>query len=279
MNGQAALLIKDGTLVTASDTFQADVAIVGEKIVAVGQDLVQGGFRDFAETIDAGGTLVIPGGIDPHVHLQYPQGPNRVVSSDDWFTGTVAAACGGTTTLIDFVEARPDETWMEAFEARLAEADPRATIDFGFHMSFNRADERSLAEVGAVIKAGMPSFKIYMAYDNIRLTDAETLVALDTLRAEGGLPIIHAENHDVIMRLVARHAGGTPSGGWPRRAALAPTHPPVGWRGGGHRTRSGAGRDCGPAYAHCPRQRGQGVGGHPSLSRARPARHRRLRAR
>jgi dihydropyrimidinase len=205
MNGQAALLIKDGTLVTASDTFQADVAIVGEKIVAVGQDLVQGGFRDFAETIDAGGTLVIPGGIDPHVHLQYPQGPNRVVSSDDWFTGTVAAACGGTTTLIDFVEARPDETWMEAFEARLAEADPRATIDFGFHMSFNRADERSLAEVGAVIKAGMPSFKIYMAYDNIRLTDAETLVALDTLRAEGGLPIIHAENHDVIMRLVARH--------------------------------------------------------------------------
>jgi dihydropyrimidinase len=205
MNGQAALLIQNGTLVTASDTYQADVAIVGERIFAIGQDLVRQGFRDVAETLDASGLLIIPGGIDPHVHLQYPQGPNRVVSSDDWFTGSVAAACGGTTTLIDFVEARPDQTWMEAFEARLAEADLQAVIDFGLHMSFNRADKPSLAEVGAVVEAGMPSFKIYMAYDNIRLTDAEMLLALETLRAEGGLPIVHAENHDVIMRLVARH--------------------------------------------------------------------------
>jgi len=205
MNGQATLLIQNGTLVTASDTFQADVAVVGDKIVAVGRNLVRQGLWESAETLDANGLLVIPGGVDPHVHLQYPQGPNRVVSSDDWFTGTVAAACGGTTTLIDFVEARPDETWLEAFDARLAEAAPQAVIDFGFHMSFNRADERSLAEVGAVIQAGMPSFKIYMAYDNIRLTDAEMLLALETLREEGGLPIVHAENHDVIMRLVARH--------------------------------------------------------------------------
>jgi dihydropyrimidinase len=205
MNGQAALLIQNGTLVTASDTFQADVAVVGDKIVAVGRNLARQGFRDFSEAIDAGGLLVMPGGVDPHVHLQYPQGPNRVISSDDWFTGTVAAACGGTTTLIDFVEAHPDETWMEAFEARLAEADPQAVIDFGFHMSFNRADERSLAEVGAVIQAGMPSFKIYMAYDNIRLTDAKMLLALETLKEECGLPIVHAENHDVIMRMVARH--------------------------------------------------------------------------
>jgi len=205
MNGQTALLIQNGTLVTASDTFQADVAVVGDKIVAVGQNLVRQGLWESAETINAGGLLVIPGGIDPHVHLHYPQGPNRVVSSDDWFTGTIAAACGGTTTLIDFVEARPGETWMEAFDARLAEADLQAVVDFGFHMSLNRADERSLAEVGAVIQAGMPSFKIYMAYDNIRLTDAEMLLALETLRKEGGLPIVHAENHDVIMRLVARH--------------------------------------------------------------------------
>ncbi len=94
---------------------------------------------------------------------------------------------------------------MEAFDARLAEADPQAVVDFCFHMSLNRADDRSLAEVGAVIRAGMPSFKIYMAYDNIRLTDAEMLLAMETLREEGGLPIVHAENHEVIMRLVARH--------------------------------------------------------------------------
>jgi dihydropyrimidinase len=205
MNGQANLLIQNGTLVTASDTFQADVAIAGDKILAVGRNLSQQGLQDGAETLDASGLLVIPGGIDPHVHLQYAQGPHRVVSSDDWFTGTVAAAWGGTTTLVDFVEARPDETWMEAFESRLAEADRQAVIDYGFHMSFNRADERSRAEVGSVIEAGMPSFKIYMAYDNIRLTDAEMLQALEVLREQGGLPIVHAENHAVIMHQVARH--------------------------------------------------------------------------
>jgi dihydropyrimidinase len=205
MNGQANLLIQNGTLVTASDTFQADIAIAGEKILAIGQELSPQGLPDGAEILDASGLLVIPGGIDAHVHLQYPQGAHRVVSSDDWFTGTVAAAWGGTTTLVDFVEAGPDETWLEAFENRLAEADRQAVIDYGFHMSFNRADERSLAEVGSVIEAGMPSFKIYMAYDNIRLTDAEMLKALEVLKEQGGLPIVHAENHDVILHQVARY--------------------------------------------------------------------------
>lgn len=205
MNSRITLLVQNGTLVTASDTFQADIAIAGDKILAIGQDLGQQGMRDAAEILDAEGLLVMPGGIDPHVHLQYPQGPHRVVSSDDWFTGTVAAACGGTTTLIDFVEARPEQSWMGAFQARLAEADPQAAIDYGFHMSFNRADERSLTEVRPIIEAGMPSFKIYLAYDNIRLKDAEILVALETLEQQGGLPIIHAENHDVIMHLVTRH--------------------------------------------------------------------------
>jgi dihydropyrimidinase len=122
---QVTLLIQNGTLVTASDTFQADIAIAGEQILAIGQGLAQAGLPEAAESIDAGGLLVFPGGIDPHVHLAYPQGPQRVVSSDDWLTGTVAAACGGTTTVIDFVEARPGETWRDAFGARLGEADPQ----------------------------------------------------------------------------------------------------------------------------------------------------------
>ncbi len=204
MDGKIDLLIQNGTLVTASDIIRAEVAILGDKIVAVGQDLTRQGLQSPTETLDASDLLVIPGGVDPHVHLQYPQGPSRVVSSDDWFTGTVAAAHGGTTTLIDFVEARPDETWMEAFEGRLAEARPQAAIDFGFHMSYNRADERSLTEVRTVIEAGMPSFKIYMAYDNIRLNDAEMLLAVETLKEHGGLPIVHAENHEVIVRRVSR---------------------------------------------------------------------------
>lgn len=195
----ADLVIRNGTLVTATDTFRADLAVAGERIIAIAEDLAA---PDAAE-IDAAGLLVMPGGIDSHVHLQYPQGPHQVVSSDDWFTGTVAAACGGTTTVIDFVEARPDRSWMQAFEARLAEAEPQAVIDFGFHMAFNRADAASLAEVASVVAAGMPTFKIYMAYDGIRLTDAEMLLALEQLKVHGALPIVHAENHAVIQHLAA----------------------------------------------------------------------------
>ncbi|MCC6190977.1 MAG: amidohydrolase family protein, partial [Anaerolineales bacterium] len=127
------------------------------------------------------------------------------VSSDDWLTGTVAAACGGTTTVVDFVEALPGERWMQAFAARRARAEAQAVIDFGLHMSFNRADAASLAQVRPALRAGVASFKIYMAYDGIRLTDPEMLLALDTLAAEGGLAIVHAENHYVIMHRVAQH--------------------------------------------------------------------------
>ena len=114
MDAHFDLVIRNGTVVTASDAFQADVAVADGRIAAVGRDLAA------TELLDASGLLVLPGGVDPHIHLQYPQGPHRVVSSDDWLTGTVAAACGGTTTVIDFVEAGPGSTWMQAFEGRLA---------------------------------------------------------------------------------------------------------------------------------------------------------------
>jgi dihydropyrimidinase len=193
-------LIRNGRIVTASDDFVADVLIEGETIQLIGKDLPTHADR----VLDATDLLVLPGGIDPHVHLHYPQGPNQIVSSDDWLTGTIAAAFGGTTTVIDFVEATPGESFLRAFEARLADA-ADAVIDFGFHMTFNRADDAARAEIPSVIAAGMPSFKIYMAYDNIRLTDREMLTALQTLKTYGGLPIIHAEDHDVIMTLVAQH--------------------------------------------------------------------------
>ncbi len=192
-------VIRNGTVVTAAEAFPAEVAIADGRILAVGQ-----GLWPEAETLDATGLLVLPGGVDPHVHLAYPQGPSRVVSADDWLTGTVAAAHGGTTTVVDFVEARPEETWREAFDKRQAQAAAEAVIDFSFHMSFNRTDPRSLAEVRPVLDAGLTSFKIYMAYDGIRLTDAEMLVAMQALREHGGLAIVHAENHEIIMHLVAR---------------------------------------------------------------------------
>ncbi len=192
------LVIQNGTVVTAGGSFRADIGIQGSAIAEIGQ-----GLRG-TETLDGMGLLVIPGGVDPHVHLQYPQGPRRVVSSDDWLTGTIAVAHGGTTTVVDFVEARPEETWRQAFEARLAQAASQAMVDFSFHMSFNRADERSLAEVRPVIEAGVTSFKIYMAYDGIRLTDPEMLLALDAIAEHGALAIVHAENHAVIMHLVSQ---------------------------------------------------------------------------
>ncbi|MBM3131073.1 MAG: amidohydrolase family protein [Chloroflexi bacterium] len=192
-------LIRNGRLITASEDFVADILIEGETIKLIGTDLPLQAER----VINATGLLVFPGGIDPHVHLHYPQGPNRIVSSDDWLTGTIAAAFGGTTTVLDFVEAKPGESFLRAFDARLAEASD-AVIDFGFHMTFNRADDAARAQVPAVIAAGMSSFKIYMAYDNIRLTDREMLVALETLKAHNGLPIIHAEDHDVIVNLGAQ---------------------------------------------------------------------------
>ncbi len=195
---RADLVIKNGTVVTADNTFDADVAIAGGQISAVGREL------SGSEYLDATGLLVMPGGIDPHVHLEYPQGPHQVVSSDDWLTGTVAAACGGTTCVLDFVEARPHQTWMQAFAERQAQAEARSVIDYGFHMAFNRVDDESLSEVRSAIKAGMPSFKIYMAYDGIRLTEPEMLIALEALKQHGGLPIVHAENHYVIGHLVEK---------------------------------------------------------------------------
>ena len=183
-------LIKNGTLIAASDTFQSDILIEGELILEIGKDLTQPN----AEVVDAAGKFILPGGIDPHVHLHYPQGPNQIVSSDDWLTGTMAAAFGGTTTVIDFVEAKPGESFLRAFEARLADA-ADAVIDFGFHMTFNRADDVARAEIPAVIAAGMPSFKIYMAYDNIRLNEREMLTALQTLKADD-----FDRNRDYIVR-------------------------------------------------------------------------------
>jgi dihydropyrimidinase len=196
----STLLIRNGRLVTASDDFVADIFIEGEKIKWIGTDFP----RSAERVLDATGLLVLPGGVDPHVHLHYPQGPNQIVSSDDWLTGTIAAACGGTTTVIDFIEAKPNEAFTRAFETRLADAQD-AVVDYGFHLAFNRVAHADLAEIPALIASGVTSFKIYMAYDNIRLTDHEMLTALRTLKTHGGLPIIHAEDHDMIMMLVAQH--------------------------------------------------------------------------
>ena len=186
------LVISGGALVTVSDTFKADIGIQTGKIATIGQGLKG------EKVVDARGLLVLPGAIDPHVHLQMPT--PVATSSDDWFTGTRAAACGGTTTVIDFVEPETGESLLHALDARRAQAESKAVIDFSFHMTLDRVDEDTLAEIPLVIEAGLTSFKCYTTY-NMRLEDDQLLDALAAIGKAGGLTIVHAENDAIVNRL------------------------------------------------------------------------------
>jgi dihydropyrimidinase len=190
------LVIANGTVVTAEATMHADLGIRSGQIVAMGGRLVG------LETLDASGLLVLPGAIDEHVHLQMPMG--EFASSDDFYTGTVAAACGGTTAVIDFVEPEPDQSLLEALAARRGEADGKVVVDYGLHTTLSRADKDTLAQVPASIEVGAASFKLYMAYEGLRLDDRGLLRALAALRIHGGRPLVHAENHHAITYLTAR---------------------------------------------------------------------------
>ena len=208
------LVIKNGTVVTTEATFQADIGIRGQQIATVGQNL------SGTKEIDATGKLVTPGAIDVHVHMQMPIGNIR--SADDFFTGTRAAAIGGTTTIIDFVEAKPQELLLDALAARQAEADPRVVIDYGLHMTIAPPDIAKLEQIPAVFEAGCTSFKLYMAY-GFRLNDSELLQALDAVRGVGGMPVVHAENWDVILTLIERNlAAGRTEPRWHPRSRPSP---------------------------------------------------------
>ncbi|MGC8781202.1 MAG: dihydropyrimidinase [Anaerolineae bacterium] len=189
-------VIANGTLITPDGPLHADLAIAGETIAAIGPGLAG------REVIDAAGKLVIPGGIDPHVHLQMPAGP--VVSSDDWETGTIAAACGGTTTVIDFVEpeagAPGRASLRDALAARRGEAEGRAAVDFGLHMTLVNADPATLAEIPEVVAAGCPSFKVYTTY-SMKLADDALVAAMDAVGRAAGLVMVHAENDAGIAYL------------------------------------------------------------------------------
>ena len=188
-------VIRDGALITPEGAIQADLGIAGEFIAAIGQGL------EGARTLDAAGKLVIPGAIDPHVHLEMPAGPVR--SSDDWVTGTIAAACGGTTTVIDFVEteipgrgpepSRSAFQLREALAARRAQADGRAVVDYGLNMTLLDAEPATGAEIPGIISAGCPSFKTYMTY-SFKLTDEVLVAAMAAVGKAGGMVMVHAEN-------------------------------------------------------------------------------------
>jgi dihydropyrimidinase len=192
----AALLIANGTVVTDQSMSVADVLIRDEKIVAVGPGLS----APDAEVLDAAGKLILPGGVDPHVHLDLPM--FGTVSSDDHYTGTKAAAFGGTTTIIDFISF-DFPTFQESVEAWHKKAE-KAAVDYSAHMNLTRFDEAVAAELPSLARMGIPSVKTFTAYNNrLRLDDGSIFRALRIGRDHGILMLLHAENGDVIEILVA----------------------------------------------------------------------------
>ncbi|HET6446722.1 MAG TPA: dihydropyrimidinase [candidate division Zixibacteria bacterium] len=207
------LVIKNGTIVTAKQTYIADIGIRGEKIAVIDQNLK--GTRE----IDARDKLVTPGAVDIHVHMEMPLG--KFVSSDDFFTGTRAAAYGGTTTIIDFVEPEPDESMLEALKTRRGIADPKVVIDYGLHMTIGPDEIGKLNQLPEVYDAGCPSFKLYMAY-GFCLPDDQLMLAMEAIRDVNGLPVIHTENWPIITALIDRNlAAGNNSPSWHPRSRPA----------------------------------------------------------
>ena len=190
-------LIRHGTIVNADGRREADVLVAGEQVAAIGE-----GLREHADlVIDAAGRLVLPGGVDVHTHLDMPLGDIR--TADDFESGTLAAACGGTTTVIDYATQARGGTLREALDAWMRRAAGRAVVDFGFHMCIADLRPEVEAEIDAMVAAGVPSFKLFMAYpDRLMLNDGEIFRILRRTAACGGLVCLHAENGPVIDVLV-----------------------------------------------------------------------------
>ena len=195
-------LIAGGTIVTASDLYQADILIQYEKIVTIGRGLMGD------TTIDARGKYVIPGGIDVHTHLDMPFG--GTVSSDDFFTGHRAAAFGGTTMHIDFAIQPRGATLRQTFEMWQARAEGKAAIDYGFHIAITDLPDSIMTEIPHCAEWGVTSLKLFMAYKGALMVDDATLFrAMEQAAKHDLLIMVHAENGDAIDILVrdARDAG------------------------------------------------------------------------
>jgi dihydropyrimidinase len=202
----STLLIANGTLVTDTNSFAADVLIRDGKIAAIGPGLQ---IPD-AKVVDATGKLILPGGVDPHTHFDLPM--SGTVSSDDHYTGTKAAAFGGTTTVMDFVPLPPPvpphsrSKWggikggVDAWHKKAE----KAAIDYAFHMNLTKLDDAIAAEIPSLPEMGITTLKTFTAYNNrLRLSDGDIFRALRIARDNGMLVMLHAENGDVIEALIA----------------------------------------------------------------------------
>ncbi|MBI4056259.1 MAG: dihydropyrimidinase, partial [Elusimicrobia bacterium] len=193
------LIIKDGTLITASETISADIAVEKGKIAAIGMDLKPNG----SKVLDAKGLFVFPGGIDVHTHLDMPFG--GTTTADDFVSGSTAAVCGGTTSIIDFAIQKKGEDLRQALETWNEKAGGKSAVDYGFHMIVTDLPEKRLKEMDKLVGEGVTTFKLFMAYPGVFMSDDATIFrALLRTKENGGMVCMHAENGGVIDVMVQK---------------------------------------------------------------------------
>ena len=196
---QFDLLIKNGMVYTAVDSFEADIAVKDGKIIALGQNL-----GNAERVIDAEGMLVLPGGIDAHCHIEQ-ESSTRIMTADDFYSGSVSAAFGGNTTFLPFAAQHRGQSLREVVDTARDRARTKAVIDYGLHLIISDPTEKVLEEeLPALIKEGYTSFKVYMTYEMLKINDREMLDILALARKNGAMTMVHAENNEVITWITER---------------------------------------------------------------------------
>ena len=202
------LLIKNGTIVTDSEMFAADIAVTDGKITAVAADLVP---TADASVVDATGKLVLPGAIDAHTHLAMPFG--GTVSSDDYYAGTRAAACGGTTTVFDFVMQDFGESMVDAIKRRDALCKPVAAVDYSYHVAVKDVSGGLIDTIADAVEYGVPSFKVFMVYD-FGVKDGVFYQVLQKAKEVGALIEVHAENNEMVKMFTEKFLSEGKGSAW-----------------------------------------------------------------
>lgn len=202
------LLIRNGTIINGSERFRADVAIQNGKITQIGMEIMP---EEHTKVVDATGKLVLPGAIDAHTHLAMPFG--GTISSDDYFAGTRAAACGGTTTVFDFVLQDFGETMVDAVKRRDAMCAPVAAVDYSYHVAVKDVSGDLLDSIEDAVKFGVPSFKVFMVYD-FGVTDGVFYQVLKKAKECGALIGVHAENNEMVKALTAQYLSEGKTSAW-----------------------------------------------------------------
>ena len=202
------LIIKNGTIINANETIRADVAVKDGKIVSIAENI---SITDCENVIDARGMLVLPGAIDAHTHLAMPFG--GTISSDDYFAGTRAAACGGTTTVFDFVLQDFGETMVDAVKRRDALCAPVAAVDYSYHVAVKDVSGELLDSIAECVDFGVPSFKVFMVYD-FGVTDGVFFQVLQKAKECGALIEVHAENNELVNMLTEKYLSEGKTSAW-----------------------------------------------------------------